>query len=101
MSSGLTSFLSKLKKAISAADEIYFLGDFNINLLSDEAQSRTPSHSLEAFEFLQLIKEPTRVTAHSATLVDHIYTNQRDKVTERFVMTVTIRCVFNTKQISK
>ena len=96
-----SEFSLQIEKAISSADEIYFLGDFNINLLSDGAQSRTPSHSLEAFEFSELIKEPTRVTAHSATLVDHIYSNQRDKVTECFVMTVTIRCVFSTKQISK
>ena len=30
----------------SAADEIYFLGDFNINLLSDDTQGRTWTHSL-------------------------------------------------------
>ena len=65
-----------------------FLGDFNINLLSDETQSRTCSHSLEAFDFSQLIKEPTRVTTHSATLMDHVFINQPDKirgVIEKFV----------------
>ena len=74
----------------SAADEIYFLGDFNINLLSDDTNGRTWTHSLEAFDFSQLVKEPTRVTAHSATLIDHIYTNQRNKVTECFVPTVAL-----------
>ena len=58
---------------------------FNINLLNDETQSRLWSHSLEAFDLLQLVKEATRVTAHSATLIDHVYTSQPDKVTECFV----------------
>ena len=61
-------------KAASAADEIHFLGDFKINLLSDEA-----------FDFSEMIKEPTRVTADSATFIDHVYTNQPDKITECFV----------------
>ena len=76
--------------AASAADEIHFLGDFNINLLSDETQSRTWSHSLEAFDFSQLVKEPTRGTAHSATLIDHVYTNQPDKITECFVPKIAL-----------
>ena len=84
------------EKAASAADEIHFLGDFNINLLSDETQSRNWSHSLEAFDFSQLVKEPIRVTAHSATLIDRVYTNQPDKITECFVpklrWAITIRC---------
>ena len=61
------------------------MGDFNINLLSVETQSQTWSHSLETFDFSQLVKEPTRVTAHSATLIDHVYTNQPNKITEGFV----------------
>jgi len=28
--------------------------------------------------FLPLITKPTRVTSHSATLIDHIYTNRKD-----------------------
>ena len=84
----INEFSLQIEKATSAADEIFFLGDFSINLLSDDA--RTWSHSLEAFDFSQLIKEPTRVTAHSVTLIDHICTNQRDKVTECFVPTAAL-----------
>ena len=85
----INEFSLKIEKAASAADEIHFLGDFNINLLS-ETQSRTWSHSLEAFDFSQLVKEPTRVTAHSATLIDHVYTNQPDKITECFVPKIAL-----------
>ena len=43
----------QVENAASQTDEIYFLGDFNINLLSDETQSRSWSHSLEAFDLTQ------------------------------------------------
>ena len=81
----LNDFSLQVENAASQTDEIYFLGDFNINLLSDETQSRSWSHSLEAFDLTQLVKEATRVTAHSATLIDHVYTSQPDKVIECFV----------------
>ena len=100
----INEFSLQIEKAASAADEIYFLEDFNINFLSDDTQSRTWIHSLEAFDFSQLIKEPTRITAHSATLIDHIYTNQPDQVTECFVPTVALSdhyLVCFTRQTSK
>ena len=47
----INEFSLQIEKAASAADEMHFLEDFNINLLSDETHSRTWSHSLEAFDF--------------------------------------------------
>ncbi|MCG8066696.1 MAG: hypothetical protein JAY84_02445 [Candidatus Thiodiazotropha taylori] len=81
----INNFSIQVEKATSLTDEIYFLGDFNINLLSNENQNRVFSHSLEAFDLSQLVKEATRVTAHSATLIDHVYTSQPEKVSECFV----------------
>ena len=40
--------------------------------------------------FHKLVKEPTRVTAHSATLIDHVYTNQPNKITECFVPKIAL-----------
>ena len=78
------------EKAASTTDEINCLGYFNINLLGKDTQARTWSHSFEAYDFSQLIKEPTRVTAHSATLIDHIYSYQPDKITDCFVPTTAL-----------
>ena len=64
----INEFSLQIEKAASAANEIHFLEDFNINLLGDDTQSRTWTHSLEAFDFSQLIKEPTRVTAHKPSI---------------------------------
>ena len=55
----------------------YFMGDLNIDLFKTEEHRQTSnfldimySHSL-----FPLITKPTRVTGNSATLIDHIFTN--------------------------
>ena len=54
------------------------LGDFNIDLLKPHSSwdSTLSLHGLK-----QLVTKPTRVTPNSATLLDHIYTNNDTKVT--------------------
>ena len=55
----------------------YITGDFNLDLLKHESHSVTAqfSESLFAFGFLPMITKPTRITAHSATLLGNIFTN--------------------------
>ena len=86
----IKDFTSQVEKAASLAEEIHFLGDFNINLLSDDEQYRTWSHSFEAYDIAQMVIEPTRVTAKSARLIDHIYMNRPDTITECFVPAVAL-----------
>ena len=52
-------------------------GDFNLDLLKHESHSVTAQfiESLFAFGFLPMITKPTRITAHSTTLIDNIFTN--------------------------
>ena len=55
----------------------YFLGDLNIDLLKHENHSPT-SRFLDimyAYSMFPLITQPTRVTKGTATLIDHIFTN--------------------------
>jgi hypothetical protein len=61
----------------------YIAGDFNIDLLSCNEYAPTQEFvdSLFSHMFLPLINKPTRITAHSATLIDNIFTNNiSDKV---------------------
>ena len=53
------------------------MGDMNIDLLKFETHLRTNEYldSIFANGFLPLISKPTRVTTSSATLIDHMYTN--------------------------
>ena len=53
------------------------MGDMNIDLLKFEVHRRTDDYLNNLFShgFLPVISKPTRVTNTSATLIDHIYTN--------------------------
>ena len=53
------------------------IGDFNIDLIKVDMQNQTKDfvHSLYTNAFYPTISKPTRVTEHSATLLDNIITN--------------------------
>ena len=56
---------------------VYLLGDYNLNLLNVESHVLT-SEFLEVMfsnHLFPLITRPTRITQHSATLIDNIFTN--------------------------
>ena len=54
------------------------MGDFNLNLMNHQSQSFTGEFldALYSNMFFQLITRPTRLTCHSATLIDNISVNQ-------------------------
>ena len=55
----------------------YICGHFNINLLQHESSQQVKNYTnlILAYNCTQLITRPTTITDHSATLLDHIYTN--------------------------
>ena len=55
--------------------QIILLGDFNINLLNINSNSNTSDFldSMMSVNLIPCVTMPTRVTANSATLIDHIY----------------------------
>ena len=56
----------------------YFLADYNINTLCDQAQSILSQEFVDLYsslDYRKLINIPTRVQGNSATLIDNIYTN--------------------------
>ena len=69
-------FVEKVNEIISGVTKgnkhCYITGDFNLDLLKHESHSVTAQfiESLFAFRFLPMITKPTRITAHSATLID-------------------------------
>ena len=56
------------------------MGDINIDLLKYANHMNTQNfiNNMFAQNFIPLITKPTRITPHSATLLDHIYTNTYD-----------------------
>ena len=74
-------FVEKVNEIISGVTKgnkhCYITGDFNLDLPKHESHSDTAQfiESLFAFSFLPTITKPTRITAHSPTLIDNIFTN--------------------------
>ena len=60
---------------------VILMGDFNVDLLKFDVNSKTNDFINDIFSngFLPLITKPTRITSHSATLIDHIHTNILDR----------------------
>ena len=59
------------------------MGDFNINLLHFESNPTTEQflNSLGTYFFHPHILKPTRITNHSATLIDNIFCNSTEHLT--------------------
>ena len=59
--------------------EIIIMGDFNIDLLKPQ----TPWLDItSSYNLTQLVNSPTRLTASSQTLIDHIYTTHEQNISE-------------------
>ena len=59
---------------------VFLLGDFNVNLLNynEHNQANEFLDSLASNSFIPLILQPTRITRHSNTLIDNIFSNAID-----------------------
>jgi exonuclease III len=68
---------------------IILLGDFNIDLIKFETDSNSQRliDTMTSYGFVQTISRPTRITDHSNTLIDHIYSNQLNKILHTNVVT--------------
>ena len=53
------------------------MGDFDINLLNYESHTQTEQfiNSMSSYFFCPQILQPSRITDHSATLIDNIFFN--------------------------
>ena len=72
------SYLIKLLENISKEQKsVFLLGEFNVNLLNYNEHNQTNEFldSLASNSFIPLILQPTRITSHSNSLVDNIFSN--------------------------
>lgn len=75
------SLESTFSMLLSEVKDIFCFGDFNVDLLDVEsAATAFVLESFDAFDLTQIINEPTRVTANSATLLDYIVTSNTNVV---------------------
>ena len=78
----LTSVLQKVQKENKT---LFIMGDFNINLLNYDSHSEANNfiNLMISNYFLPHIVHPKRVTHHSATIIDNIFSNSLDSDTIR------------------
>ena len=86
----LEIILNKLNR--HSNKHILLVGDFNIDLAKHDRDSNSQQliDTMSNHGFIQTISRPTRITEHSSTLIDHIYTNNLNKMTKTSVATFDI-----------
>ena len=75
------NYLNKLLENISKEQKsIFLLGDFNVDLLNynEHIQTNKFLDSLAFNSFIPLVLQPTRITSHSNTLIDNVFSNVID-----------------------
>ena len=75
---------SKLEMLNSEGSEVFITGDINIDFFKYNTDNPTSDYldMLLNLGYLPIITKATRITDHTATLIDHIYTNSPQKIVE-------------------
>lgn len=71
---------STLERTQGENKETLIMGDININFVNGVVSNEKWQAVVDAFQLTQVITSPTRVTATSDTLIDHIYTTHPQHV---------------------
>lgn len=90
----LRTFISSLRDSMPAVDleksDVVILGDLNANMMSNSKLPKKDKQLLlnfsRAFDFTQLIKEPTRISDTSRTLIDLIFVNNEHRIVKSGVV---------------
>ena len=72
------NYLNTLPDKLSKeSKQVFLLGDFKINLLNYNDHQPTNKYldSLSSNSFIPYILQSTRITSHSETLIDYIFSN--------------------------
>ena len=89
-------FQEQLKEIIHKLNHSYtqlvLVGDYNINVAKQTSDTKVCNYVNEVYSSgcLSLINKPTRITATSATSLDHIYTNSFHRVALAGIITLNI-----------
>ena len=83
--------------------ESYIMGDFNIDLLKFQKHDQTKYfiESMLTTGYLPVITKPTRITDHSATLLDYIYSNSKSLNYQSGIIITDVADHFGTFYVSR
>ena len=83
-------FARQIEKSVDSNDEIYLMGDFNIDIKDDKPCNTKIKHVIEINDLHQLINKPTRVTAHSESIIYHQYTSTPEFVKDLSIPAIAV-----------
>lgn len=91
----LNYFLDNLENTVatclSITDNIYLLGDTNVDLLKyDSPMAATFNNFMDILGLTQLVSAPTRITQSTSTLIDHIVTSKPLLVSDVDILNVDL-----------
>ena len=71
---------------------VLIVGDFNIDLIQHDKDinSQNLIENTTQHGFIQVVSRPTRITDHSATLIDHVYTSKIQNILNCDILTVDL-----------
>ena len=115
------NFLEELNnefyKLDSSNNDIFILGDFNINLLSKKNKYILDKNNiitcpltklyktfLVSFGLTQILRQPTRITCNSSSLIDHILTNAQNKISQSGIIDLGIsdhQLIYCTRKVTR
>ena len=85
--------INEIQSKIKEENKVsYLMGDFNIDLLKVNIHAKTNEFVNDVISqgFLPKITRPTRITPHSATLIDHIYSNDNRPTSQNYTSGIII-----------
>ena len=77
----LTNLEAMMERIAAQCKDVVLMGDLNINLLTPSCQTDRLLLITSENNLRQLISEPTRITNHSLTLLDILFTSSPDLFT--------------------
>ena len=78
----IDQFEEELSIAQATGVDVILMGDFNIDVTVHS--NKKWRHLIDLFDVSQMIREPTRVTETTSTIIDHVYTSNPDNIKESF-----------------
>ena len=71
-----------VSKITEEKKEFILMGDLNCNLMEDNSKTKHLVQIYDTYGMTQIIKDPTRTTSDTQTLIDHIVTNRPKNIAE-------------------
>ena len=65
-------------------------GDLNIDTLKNDINAKEYLNTLQTFQFNQIVKEPTRISIHKKSLIDHVVVDSKLEPIDTHVLCHTI-----------